>query len=254
MCDSYIFCELTEKYLDQAANLLNTEWPRSVSQRHLSLANFMSQELHLNPCQNDEHHEFKLPISLLLCDKLEDRVIGHASLLQIAVKNNDGIIENLAFLQSLIVDKDLRGKGLGKKMMCYCELYLNKFSKYQQKHNLNEKTNCDYLYLTTKDKQLFYESIGYEKTEPLLFYSVKSANSKCNRIMNNLLSSFKPQTNHVYRPIATEQVQTSVPLFAAPPPPPLPPSFKPDFSDKKKDNSYIVAESSWYRKQMIKLI
>jgi GNAT superfamily N-acetyltransferase len=260
MNDIYFFCELAEKYLDQSANLLNTEWPRSVSQRHLSLTNFISSEFNTDPCGNDEH-EFKLPISLLLINRLEDRVIGHASLLQIAVKNNDGIIENLAFLQSLIVDKELRGKGLGKKMMSYCELYMHKYAKRQNKLKLKEMTNCDYLYLTTKDKQLFYESIGYIKTEPLLFYSVKNSKSRCNRIMNELLASFNTnEPNQIIRQNNQENthvipnlpVNSSIPL--PPPPPPLPPPSmisKTIEIDKKKDNSYIVAESYWYRKPII---
>lgn len=258
MSGSYFFCELAEKYLDQTAHLLNTEWPRSVSQRHLSLANFTSKDLYIDPCQN-ESHEFKLPISLLMVDKLEDRVIGHASLLQIGVKTSDGAIENLAFLQSLIVDKELRGKGLGKKMMSYSELYLVKFAQRQKKLNLKDTTKCDYLYLTTKDKQLFYEAIGYETTEPLLFYSVKNSNSRCNRIMNDLLASFKapePSIALNNRSSNEKPVQVTEPKTAPPPPPPpppLPPTMKPQADqiiDKKKDNSYIVAESSWYRKRM----
>jgi N-acetylglutamate synthase-like GNAT family acetyltransferase len=200
-----------------------------------------------------------------MIDKLEDRVVGHASLLRIGVKTNDGTIENLAFLQSLIVDKELRGKGLGKKMMSYSELYLVKFAQRQKILNLKDITKCEYLYLTTKDKQLFYEAIGYETTEPLLFYSVKNSNSRCNRIMNDLLASFKPpehpfannRTPEQLIQITPHQSQALMAIHSIPPPPPPPPPPMPSKSqnekeiiDKKKDNSYIVAESSWYRKRM----
>jgi ribosomal protein S18 acetylase RimI-like enzyme len=83
-----------------------------------------------------------------------------------------------AYLQSLVIQKELRGKGLGKLMMRHAEEFLAK--NFQ---------NFKILYLNTKDQQRFYESIGYVRIEPFLFHVIESQKSACSKMISNLLGS-----------------------------------------------------------------
>lgn len=178
----YFFSELSDKWLTQAANLLISEWPRSFGQRCASLRDFMVDN-------SSTEFQYKLPISLVLVSKNDQRVVGHVSLVSIATRN-DNKIENLAFLQSLVIDKSLRGKGLGRSLVYLCEHYLREFNTKQKNENKIAYTNCQNLYLTTKDQHAFYERIGYKNTDPILFFTKKNPDSKNALIMNRLITTF----------------------------------------------------------------
>jgi GNAT superfamily N-acetyltransferase len=243
--NNYKFCNLTEEYLEQTALLLNQEWPRSLSLRKHTLQSFVTQ-------YND--NKLALPTSLILLQISTSKVIGHTSINSIAVisskKNCDADeFENLAFLQSVIIDKELRGKGLGKKLMELSEQYL---LDYGRQENIKKNTNCDYLYLTTKDKQHFYEALGYEKIEPIKFYSVKE--NKCTEIMKRLYSRKSDNESIIENQISKSSgevfMKSTVSLPAPPPPPPPPPPpFLPIYSSLSEITlDTNDSKMTWYKK------
>lgn len=249
--ENYIFTELSEAYLIQAANLLISEWPRSLSQRCTSLRDFVVED-------NTTEFQYKLPKSLILISKSDNQVVGHVSLVSIAT-TSDNKIKNLPFLQSLVIDKCMRGKGYGKRLVEFCENYVKEFDRRQGSDTIaSDYTHCKELYLTTKDQHMFYEKISYVRTEAINFFTVK--NSKNNLIMNRLMTSMQ----HV-RPIEnTREVETSEskPVFSlgvaeitgsAPsaPPPPLPPPMPEILIGQKNKLAANRDESivpDWYKK------
>ena len=260
--DEFKFCDLNETYLEQTAQLLNQEWPRSMSLRCHTLKSSISTSADLT-----------LPVSLLLIHTPTNKVIGHASICPIAVisdaNDTDKIVEfqNLAFLQSVIVDRELRGKGLGKKLMRLCETYLIEYGV--QTKNANESAAADSanMFLTTKDKQGFYESLGYSKIEPIKFYTVKT--TKCTEIMRRLYSkNNKSEHENGEASLSTNSQQNSdqilipsidfsqlpAPSTFSPPPPPPPPlplanSLTPSLpllSDQANQSTNSTV--NWYKK------
>lgn len=167
----YVFCELIEEYLEETAVLLNNEWPRSMVMRVRSLKSSM-----------ESVGKIDLPKSFILVQKSSNKVVGHLKLnfIQITGDKGEESMQNhdSAYLQSLIIHKELRGKGLGKLMMRHAEEFLAK--------NFN---NFRVLYLNTKDQQRFYESIGYVRIEPFLFHVIENQKSACSKMISNLLSS-----------------------------------------------------------------
>jgi len=135
----YLFCDLREKYVNQTALLLNSEWPRSLAQRHLNLRSLLDKSTTYN-----DKNLLKVPISLILISSKDDQVIGHASLVRIeAIFDHESNIqqstmskrENQAFLQSVLIHKDFRGMHLGKRLMQLCEEYFLTFALNQEQQN-----------------------------------------------------------------------------------------------------------------------
>lgn len=230
MNDEFFICELTEKYINQAAALLNSEWPRNLSMRCTGLKNFSVEN------SSVDHFAYQLPISLVLVSKNNDKVVGHVTLVSIAtIKQRT--IENFPFLQSLVIDNGLRGRGLGKRLVLFCENYIKEFNK--KKDNLTVLTNCKDLYLTTKDQQFFYEKIGYVQTQEMIYFVRKQNESKNNIAMNLLMSSMnKTNRDSIIKP--QQQQQTST----APPPPP------PSFQVKPVAKSVDSFVPTWYKKSL----
>ncbi len=238
--------ELSENYLNQTASLLISEWPRSHSQRCTSLRDFIVKN-------EDPKFSYKLPISLILISKVDDKVLGHVSLVSIATTHQNQI-QNLPFLQSLVVDKSLRGQGYGKLLVQFCEKYIIEFNKRQDSLAGN-KTFCQDLYLTTKDQQAFYEKIGYTKTEPIQFFTVK--NSKNNEIMNKLLSNPSMQQVKKVEETATKKVSEDMIVEAkskpdVPLPPPPPPMFSSSLNVNKSTQLTDSVIPTWYKKTILK--
>lgn len=226
-CKQYLLCELTDEYVQKTAQLINNEWPRSQCQRVLSLRQYVRSD------------KLKIPISLILIDTETDRVIGHASLASITAAND--MSQNLIFIQSVVVDPQYRGKRLGKKIMLEAELYVSEYAKIPQ--NTLIKINCEFLYLNTKDKQSFYENLGYTRIEPILFYANKD--SKCNAIMKNLLHSITKEKQNENNTANSGCLVINSQAPTCPPPPPPPISLMPR-TNPLNENIHLT----WFKKKI----
>ena len=115
--------------LHGAVDLLNSEWKRSRSAREVSLSRSSDQ----------------LPSCLALVDG-HDSVVGFGRLSAVVGKPNSVLIE------SVVVDKSLRGKGLGRRLMEECEDYALRLGHHT-------------MFLSTHDKEGFYAHLGYSRCE-----------------------------------------------------------------------------------------
>ncbi|KAJ7390811.1 N-acetyltransferase 6 [Desmophyllum pertusum] len=118
------------EFLEETANLLNSEWRKTLTGR-----------LHyLSEGQDD------LPCSLILLQKDDQghtRVIGHSRLNQVLGK------PKATFLTCVLIEKTQRGCGLGKKLMQLTETYVSQLG-------------CTAIYLSTFEKYEFYKHLGYQ--------------------------------------------------------------------------------------------
>lgn len=122
------------EYLKECCSLINREWKRSETARLYSLQNSSDN----------------LPTSLIL---LEDkRLIGHLKLSIIPS------IKNACFVESVVINPNLRGKGYGKFLMKEAEHYVKNI------------LNLDTIYLSTKGQEKFYEKLGYNECLPISIY------------------------------------------------------------------------------------
>ncbi|XP_078349945.1 uncharacterized protein LOC144634785 [Oculina patagonica] len=117
------------EFLEETANLLNSQWKKSLTGR----------------LQYLEEGQDNLPCSLILLqkDQGQTRVIGHSRLNQVLEKTN------AVFVTCVIVEKTQRGCGLGKKLMQLTENYASQLG-------------CTAIYLSTFDKYEFYKHLGYQ--------------------------------------------------------------------------------------------
>ncbi|KAL3289167.1 hypothetical protein HHI36_003603 [Cryptolaemus montrouzieri] len=122
------------EYMQECCNLLNDEWKRSDTARMRGL------EL---SCDT-------LPTNLIL---LENKtLIGHLKLSSIPS------ITKGCFVESVVIQKPLRGKGYGTILMNMAEEYC--------KNCLNLKE----VYLSTKGQEEFYRKLGYSECAPVSIY------------------------------------------------------------------------------------
>ncbi|KAK7080311.1 N-acetyltransferase activity protein [Halocaridina rubra] len=127
------------EYADDCMEILNSKWPRS---RGLRLRSLRSS------CDN-------FPTSLALLRRLAKsnnyEVIGHA---RVNVLPRE---EDSAWIESVIIRSDLRGKGYGRILMTKTE----EFSR-----------TCGFTmaYLSTHDQQKFYSNLGYEFCPPVCIF------------------------------------------------------------------------------------
>lgn len=122
------------EYLQDCCNLINSEWKRSDAAR-----------LHSLQGSSD-----KLPTSLILLQ--DKKLIGHLKLSVIPS------IRCACFVESVIIDTNLRGKGFGKLLMCKAEEYAKNI------------LNLDTIYLSTRGQEKFYEKLGYIECSPISIY------------------------------------------------------------------------------------
>ncbi|KAL0487412.1 N-acetyltransferase [Acrasis kona] len=131
-------------YIDQTIDLLNSEWPKSVSYREKVLRS-----------STDD-----LPVNLILVKG--DNVVGFCRLIKTQ--------ESMLGVESVVTDKNVRGQGYGRILMEGVEEMANKY--YEPRI---EKGKEHYLYLYTNTAQGFYEKCGFEITSaPQGFGSVVS--------------------------------------------------------------------------------
>ncbi|XP_074645026.1 uncharacterized protein LOC141901590 [Tubulanus polymorphus] len=127
----------------------------------------------------------------------------------------------------VVVRKSERGKGYGRVLMNMTE---------QHAVMLNF-TSC---YLTTHDKQNFYQHLGYEFCQPVVSLG-NSSHLIADKKFANLFVSQKNTTSSTHE--SSVSSHTSRSSTAAPPPPPPPPPPVP--STTTMLNSHLIA---WMRK------
>lgn len=148
------------KYLLECCHLLNSEWKRSETARLRGLE---------NSCD-------KLPVNLVLIKN--DKVIGHAKISAIPS------IRDACFIESVVIDKSLRGQGFGTYLMKKVEEYAVNVLKLL------------FVYLSTRGQEEFYRKLGYNECEPISIYGgvvLKNNfektfilnNKNCNTVCNN---------------------------------------------------------------------
>lgn len=153
------------EYLQDCCNLINKEWKRSDTAR-------------LHSLQVSSDH---LPTSLILLKGT--KLIGHLKLSVIPS------IPNACFMESVVIDSNLRGKGYGTFLM-------NKAEHYAQ------KCLClDAIYLSTKGQEEFYKKLGYTECTPISIYGTFMSKVSTKQV-DNEVSKYIPKSG--------------------PPPPPLP--------------------------------
>ncbi|KRX56873.1 Indoleamine 2,3-dioxygenase 1, partial [Trichinella sp. T9] len=121
------------EYIDQCMKLLNAEWPRSSISRIHSLA------------KSNDH----LPVSLVLVRTSDQRLLGHARLCRIPDR------PEWCLLESVVIEKSERGRGLGRHLVQECERFAQKIGFLT-------------IYLTTVDRESFYKHCGYTVCDPVI--------------------------------------------------------------------------------------
>lgn len=131
-----------EQFIDEVCDLINEEWPRSKEIRKSMLANSSD----------------KLPCSIIVVDTMEDGknvVLGHARILDSGTQ--DFVIE------TVIVRRNVRGKGIGNFLMSSSEQFLVKYFETQ-----NTPPEKRVLSLKTHTAEKFYAKLNYRLCEPIL--------------------------------------------------------------------------------------
>ena len=128
--------------IDACADVLNEEWPRSLTARCHMLA---------KSCGT-------LPYCIVMCIEPGQKVIGHSRLCLV----HD--VDQACFIDSVVVSKIERCKGYGRKLMSITE-----------EHAL--MLGFKHMYLTTHNKQRFYQHCGYTycETHCIVWFRVQVA-------------------------------------------------------------------------------
>lgn len=170
--------------VDQCCDLVNSEWKRSRTARMRSFE---------SSCD-------KLPTNLVLVQ--EANVIGHSKLSVIPS------MPDACFLESVVIDKELRGKGYGKYLM-------NRIEEHCRRIGLRM------IFLSTKDKVEFYEKLGYDMCGPVSIYG--------QYVRTQMPSPVRPMPPNIGKNGSAAAPQP------APPPPPPPPELYNGADPKKKN-------------------
>ncbi|XP_065185883.1 N-alpha-acetyltransferase 80-like [Sycon ciliatum] len=155
-----------------ACELLNSEWARGLSARQHSIKR-----------SSDE-----LPCSLLLLAGADggEKVVGFARLSRV-LGAGDGML-----VESVVVDKTLRGRGLGRAVMEAAE-------RFAATHGFTT------VYLSTHDKEAFYAHLGYRQCGPVALQPMSTQNMSESQ-MGSLTALFGIATQ---QPKPSEQVAPS---------------------------------------------
>jgi len=193
------------QYKTACMQLLNSEWPRSSELRERNLD---------KSCDN-------FPLSVVLT--VDGSAVGHARLCSIPGK------EDGCWIESVVIRKDLRGKGYGKRLMLECE-------------NIAHSKGYNFMYLSTHDKEQFYCHIGYVQSAPVCTLGSSSSlledsrfekfreqlaqmnheyESSCITSSNHRISNTSPSSSDQLTKNATGQTNASIPT-----PPPAPPEIR----------------------------
>lgn len=126
-----------QDWLKQTVVLLNTEWHRSESARIHSLTSKQSMRI--------KNH-------LLLIETKADSVVGHTSIITEA--------EDEFYIESFIIDKHLRGHGLGRRLMNGTECFISNHLTCNE--NFSTKLIAIKLIARDENAEKFYSKLGFE--------------------------------------------------------------------------------------------
>ncbi|MGH0169206.1 UNVERIFIED_CONTAM: hypothetical protein FKN15_056345 [Acipenser sinensis] len=189
MCDAEVTVVPLHRRPDlvgACADLVNSEWQRSRAARIHSLE---------KSCDG-------FPVCLVLVSRA-DQLLGHARLSLVVGQPRS------LFVETVVVSRELRGKGYGRRLMEATERYARSRGFWR-------------LCLTTHDKQHFYAHLGFVLSEP-----VQNAGSMTTFMPMEVLQRFS-------RPPATsgEGDKSGLNQTSSPPPqsPPLAPFLNPPLS------------------------
>lgn len=209
----------------QCATLLNIEWPRSRQARLNSLWS----------CNKN------FPVGMVLVQTDVKQAIGFC---KISLIPN---VKGACFVESVVIQPEIRGKGLGSLLMKKLEGYI-----------LSRKLHT--VYLSTLGQEKFYEKLGYYECEPVSLYSfglnsnstahlLRSKNESLESSMCEVSIHKTPSENCCKTEQKRDEVQVHSPPPPSPPPPPPLPSL-PKASNgknvsatrkvKRKKSAYLV--------------
>eukprot|EP00732_Lithocolla_globosa_P004898 Lithocolla_globosa_v1_NODE_4738_length_1377_cov_8.562784.p1 type:complete len:225 gc:universal NODE_4738_length_1377_cov_8.562784:658-1332(+) len=193
-----------EHMLEATAELICSEWPRSKTLRVRNLSKSVAT----------------LPTSLILQQSASGKVVGHVMLSAVSLADsNTNDKGKTALIESVVICKELRGKGLGKLVM-------------KLSHDYLVSQGFTTVYLSTKDRQGFYQVLGYIECEPPVFSKLGTAlDSKMQMLMSSPSSSSDddPAKSNMSEalplsPSSPSSPAPPLPSAPAPPPPPPPPA------------------------------
>ncbi|XP_055586853.1 N-alpha-acetyltransferase 80-like isoform X2 [Uranotaenia lowii] len=138
--------------LDQCVQLINSEWPRSYTARLWSL----------------KASKDTLPTNFILIEpentkdqstnsSVPSKVLAHAKLSPIPAD------KNATFVESVVVDRQFRGQGLGRVLMREVETHCFQTLKLET------------IYLSTIDQEGFYTKLGYKLCKAINIFGTKLA-------------------------------------------------------------------------------
>ncbi|EGD82131.1 hypothetical protein PTSG_02805 [Salpingoeca rosetta] len=210
-----------EAAVQEAVQLLNATWPRSDGARRSAL----------------QRSKETLPLSLLLVAEEKDaesnglrpgQVVAHAKISE-ALE-----IPTAVLFESVIVCETLRGIGLGRQIMCAAE-------------DFARSRGYKHAYLSTTDKQAFYQHLGYTETD----VCVSGLTDALRRVRQSLKqttidpSQDDPQTQHSHEAPASPQ-----PAHKPPPPPPPPPPSAPLVPPPPLPPPSVADKPTWLVKRL----
>ncbi|CAL4228466.1 unnamed protein product, partial [Meganyctiphanes norvegica] len=126
------------EYTHECMQILNDQWPRSETLRLRTLSS-----------SSDE-----LPTNLALVKKSSDNnseVVGHSRI------NVIPKLDRAVWIESVVIKRDIRGKGYGRVLMEKTEEYARQL-------------NFMWSYLSTHDQQHFYAKLGYSFCPPVTIF------------------------------------------------------------------------------------
>lgn len=221
--------------VEKCAKLLNTEWQRNHETRVMKL--------------NRSNDGFPYNIAMLETAEGCENLVGHLRLTKVLGEPSS------LYVSSVIIEKSVRGKGLGRKILKLTE-------------DLMKSRGFDYFYLRT-DSTEFYIKCGYELCDPVQEVLSNAMESKINELQNAMRgdsmyasgcdsTQVDPEESNSLeeeRPdCEIEAVMPPVKIPTPPSPPPLPPpscsSSKASPYDLNLDDDHTCNCNYWLRKHL----
>lgn len=168
---------LNKKYMSSCCNLINDEWKRSETARMRSLE-----------CSSDT-----LPTSLIMLK--DEEIIGHLKLSPIPS------LRDACFVESVVIEKGLRGRGFGTVLMEKAEDYCRTY--------LQLKT----IYLSTKGQEGFYSKLGYTECQPISIYGSYVPTASTDNIKTDSRNNEKSQGAPIPPPMPVNNFKTNMKTY-----------------------------------------